>query len=305
METSNPVQSWMYFLQKDPKFETERVYELRRQKPTKKIPQTNMLLEKVEGIPIYDVRPQLEQCSFNTTGFFLLDMDTGLVAEDFDQRSKVMNVFLPQLAAAVKDKLNASRVQIFDYQLRKRNRDFPISNGEIYEYRQPSCLAHVDATPGDIERLRHGLNKGNFERVNNVRCQFVKYASVSFRFLWQNSDLIFFDSAWKPLRGPTRDWPLGLCDNRSVDPEVDLKICDLVAPDGTSETASVHHSPKQRWCYVSDQMPNEIWVFMQSDSNGTSGMSSMSGPRYLLIHNRALINGSRCSTLLIPTSRHK
>ncbi|KAK0726509.1 hypothetical protein B0T21DRAFT_403531 [Apiosordaria backusii] len=247
MAVADPVQSWMYFLQRDPKFETERVYELRRQKPTKKVPQTNMILEKVEDIPIHDVRPQLEECSFDTTGFFLLDMDTGLVAEDFDERSKVMAVFLPQLAAAVKEKLNASRVQIFDYQLRKRHQDFPISNGETY-----------NATPGDIERLRHGLNKGNFERVDNVRCQFV--------------------NAWKPLKGPTRDWPLALCDNRSVDPEIDLKICDLVAPDGTSETASVHHSPKQRWCYVRDQLPNEIWVFMQSDSNGTSGVSHSSFP---------------------------
>ncbi|KAK4171111.1 hypothetical protein QBC36DRAFT_225362 [Triangularia setosa] len=222
MAATDPIHSWMYFLQRDPKFETERVYELRRQKPTKKIPQTNMLLEKVDNIAIHDVRPRLEQCSFGTAGFFLLDMDTELVAEDFDHREKVIKCFLPQLAAEVKDRLNASRVQIFDYQLRKRNRDFPISNGEVYEYRQPSCLAHVDATPGDIERLRHGLNKGSFERVDNVRCQFV--------------------NAWKPLRGPTRDWPLALCDNRSVDPEMDLKICDLVAPDGTSETASVHHA---------------------------------------------------------------
>ncbi|KAK4674537.1 hypothetical protein QC763_121475 [Podospora pseudopauciseta] len=64
MAATDPIHSWMYFLQRDPKFETERVYELRRQKPTKKVPQTNMLLEKVDNIAIHDVRPRLEQCSF-------------------------------------------------------------------------------------------------------------------------------------------------------------------------------------------------------------------------------------------------
>ncbi|VBB73745.1 Putative protein of unknown function [Podospora comata] len=88
MAATDPIHSWMYFLQQDSKFEAERVYEHRRQKPTKKIPQTNVLLEKVDNIAIHDVRPRLEQCSFGTTGFFLLDMDTGWVAEDFDHREK-------------------------------------------------------------------------------------------------------------------------------------------------------------------------------------------------------------------------
>lgn len=111
--TGAVVESWMYFLKKDPKYDVERIYELRRQKPTAEVPRTNMLLEKVEGVQIHDVRGQ--ECSFSTTGFFLLDMDTKLAAEDFNERNKVVGTFLPQLADAIKAKLNASRVLLFTF----------------------------------------------------------------------------------------------------------------------------------------------------------------------------------------------
>ena len=37
-------------------------------------------------------------------------------------------------------------------------------------------------------------------------------------------------SVWKPLKGPVQDWPLAMCDPRSIKPETDLEPCDLVYP---------------------------------------------------------------------------
>ncbi|KAK6334500.1 hypothetical protein TWF730_003714 [Orbilia blumenaviensis] len=243
------VQSSLYFLQRDPIYRAEKVYELRRSHDPK-IPRTNMRLDKIEGIDIDDVRGQ--NCSLATNGFFLLNLGSTITAEDFDDRSKVTQSFFPQLAGAVKSSLGASRIQIFDYALRKRHHDFPISNGGVYEHKQPSCVAHVDSTTGDMERLRRELNLAEYQSLSKLRCQFL--------------------TAWMPLRGPARDWPLTLCDVQSVDPKTDLEPCDLVDPNEISETYSVHYTPRQRWCYLKDQMPGEVWVFLQADSNGAIGV---------------------------------
>ncbi|KAM0441229.1 hypothetical protein ACHAPT_000536 [Fusarium lateritium] len=246
---STMVQSSLYFLRRDPIYRAEKVYEVRRSHDPE-LPRTNMQLDKIEDISIDDVRH--EQCSLDTNGFFLLNVDARMTAQDFEERPKVTKLFLPRLAHAVKSSLGATRVQIFDYALRKRHRDFPISNGGIYEHKQPSCMAHVDATTGDLERIKRELNLANLSSVSKLRCQFL--------------------TAWMPLKGPARDWPLTLCDVRSIDPDSDLEPSDLVDPKEVSETYSVHYAPRQRWCYVKDQMPGEVWIFLQADSNGAIGV---------------------------------
>lgn len=81
-------------------------------------------------------------------------------------------------------------------------------------------------------------------------------------------------NVWKPLKGPIRDWPLALCDPNTIDPDRDLQARDTVRPDAYIETYQIHRTEKHRWCYVRDQMPNEAWVFLQSDSgdNGLTGV---------------------------------
>ena len=106
------VQSSMYFLKRAALYNTEKVYEIRSNDfPT--VPRTNMLLEKVDGIPIRNVRG--EHCSLETHGFFCLRLDSTLVAEDFQQQSNITGIYLPQLTRAIEASLNANRIQIYDY----------------------------------------------------------------------------------------------------------------------------------------------------------------------------------------------
>lgn len=79
------------------------------------------------------------------------------------------------------------------------------------------------------------------------------------------------------MKGPLRDWPLTLCDVRTIDPDTDLQPCDEIDPNEIAETYSVHYKPRQRWCYLKDQMPNELWIFLQADSNRDIGMLNASG----------------------------
>jgi hypothetical protein len=62
-----------------------------------------------------------------------------------------------------------------------------------------------------------------------------------------------------------------MCDPKSLEPALDLEPCDLVYPDYVVENRQVYFSERQRWMYLSDQMPNEAWVFMQADTDAKAG----------------------------------
>ena len=61
-----------------------------------------------------------------------------------------------------------------------------------------------------------------------------------------------------------------MCDPDTINPSTDLEPCDLVYADYVVENRQLYYSAKQRWFYLSDQMPNEAWVFLQSDTDATT-----------------------------------
>ena len=72
-------------------------------------------------------------------------------------------------------------------------------------------------------------------------------------------------SVWRPIRGPLRDWPLGLCDLTTFDRN-DLIPLDEVHTDDTLESYQVHYRKTQKWCYLTDQLPTELLIFKAADS---------------------------------------
>jgi hypothetical protein len=63
---------------------------------------------------------------------------------------------------------------------------------------------------------------------------------------------------WRPISHAAVDWPLALCDFRSVDPKTDVLPVALVYPDREGETLGVMYNPKQRWTYFSGVTPEEM-----------------------------------------------
>lgn len=62
-----------------------------------------------------------------------------------------------------------------------------------------------------------------------------------------------------------KDWPLALCDLRTLDPQ-DMMPLDEVYADDTLESYQVHYSPRQKWYYLSDQSVSEMFIFKSVDS---------------------------------------
>lgn len=72
-------------------------------------------------------------------------------------------------------------------------------------------------------------------------------------------------------------WPLALCDASTVDFERDVKSGDVVDRDAFFENLQVHHNERQRWHWLRDQMPSELLVFKNADSQSYDGSVS-AGP---------------------------
>lgn len=90
-------------------------------------------------------------------------------------------------------------------------------------------------------------------------------------------------SAWRPLKGPLNDWPLGLCDARTVDVKSDTMPGDIVFREFATENLQVHYSPSHTWYWLPRQTVDEVLIFKsaESDATCTQGMSLNGGMIFL------------------------
>jgi len=83
------------------------------------------------------------------------------------------------------------------------------------------------------------------------------------------TDTHCFRSAWRPLFSPLQDWPLAVCDSRSVDIEQDFITSDSVFPNNVAETLQVFYNKAHSWWFLSDQRRDEVLLFKIFDTNET------------------------------------
>ncbi|KAJ3518940.1 hypothetical protein NMY22_g13432 [Coprinellus aureogranulatus] len=71
---------------------------------------------------------------------------------------------------------------------------------------------------------------------------------------------------WRPINVPALEWPLGLCDYRSVNPEKDALPVALVYPDREGETYGITYNPNHKWKYLRGMTPEEVVLIKCFDS---------------------------------------
>lgn len=108
-------------------------------------------------------------------------------------------------------------------------------------------MAHVDATSEDLIRQIVRRHPNDAEKLLDGRCQYI--------------------TLWKPLRGPLHDYPLAVCNSRSLDFDRDLEPQDIVDRHEVLENVHVYHKPEHRWHYLSGQKDSEVLVFRQADTD--------------------------------------
>ncbi|KAK1240219.1 hypothetical protein MKX08_007661 [Trichoderma sp. CBMAI-0020] len=188
---------------------------------------------------------RIEEC-----GFQLVNLRSALKYDEFWVNDKVQSVYIPEVGKALKRELGAKYVHVLDYAVRKRHQSFPVSTGEEFQYDQPTALAHIDFTAKEGERI--------------IRVLFGNRAEEVLKGRWQAINV------WKPIKGPLDDWPLGLCDARSVDFANDTIAGDIVFDDFVTENLQIFPSPNFQWYYVPDQNTWEALMFKSADSDETA-----------------------------------
>jgi hypothetical protein len=81
-------------------------------------------------------------------------------------------------------------------------------------------------------------------------------------------------SVWKSFH-PGNDWPLALCDDRTVNREIDTIASDVVHRDRYMENERIYFNQAHRWFYFKDLGDDEVIVFRQSDTNFNGGGGKM------------------------------
>jgi hypothetical protein len=89
------------------------------------------------------------------------------------------------------------------------------------------------------------------------------------------------------------DWPLAICDAETVDFENDTMAGDVVDRDAVFENTQVHYNPQQKWYYLANQIPSELLIFKNADSESKFGTSP--GKHITLRFHVLTIKGRRSS----------
>ena len=73
-------------------------------------------------------------------------------------------------------------------------------------------------------------------------------------------------SLWRPVNGPVENFPLAMCDGRTVSPTARVQS-DRIRRKYTGGTTFVLQESEQRWYYLSHQKNNEVTIFKNFDSD--------------------------------------
>jgi cephamycin C biosynthesis protein len=146
-----------------------------------------------------------------------------------------------ETGALLKSLTIADAVLFFDTTLRREHTDI----ARIPPIQPAHLRVHVDQNPRSA--LARAINHGGPER------QFRRFQIIN---------------VWRPLIEPVRNFPLALCDYRSVDLSADLVSTRLNFASGLKdrENYSLKSNSNHRWYYWKSLSPHEVIVFKCYDS---------------------------------------
>ncbi|KAJ6617551.1 hypothetical protein B0H10DRAFT_1948259 [Mycena sp. CBHHK59/15] len=209
--------------------------------PATGVRERNFTLDTKE-VEIENLRGKEGSATLDTAGFQLFKRPAKHAA--FTNSEEIEREYYPESIELIKELTGASRVVLFDHTVRRHR---PNEIDDSPDKRQPVNSAHVDQTnASSVARVHRHLPAEDAPELLKHRFQII--------------------NLWRPISHPALDWPLALCDFRSVDPKNDVMPVALVYPDREGETFGVKHNPNQRWKYFSGVAPDELILIKCYDS---------------------------------------
>ncbi|KAJ7856703.1 hypothetical protein B0H14DRAFT_3085303 [Mycena olivaceomarginata] len=197
---------------------------------------------KAHEITIHNLRGSESSATLDTTGFQLYNHPAKHTA--FANNADIEKEYYPESIELIKKLTGASRVVLFDHTIRRRR---PGETDSTPDKRQPVAETHIDQTPKSaVARVHRHLPAEDVPELLKHRFQII--------------------NLWRPISHPAVDWPLALCDFRSVDQQKDVLPVALIYPDREGETYGVNYNSNQRWTYFSKVTPDELILIKCYDS---------------------------------------
>ncbi|KAF8627560.1 hypothetical protein AX15_004366 [Amanita polypyramis BW_CC] len=194
-------------------------------------------------LQVENIRGKEDTVSLDTAGFQFYVRPAKYKGAFIDDE-EVKKEYYPESEELIKELTGASKVVLFDHTIRRYKADVL---DDSPDKRQPVRFAHIDqTTPASIARVHRHLPPDEAPERLKHRFQII--------------------NLWRPIDAPALEWPLALCDYRSVDRENDVFPVALVYPDSEGETFSVKHNPGHNWKYVRGMTPDEIVLIKCFDS---------------------------------------
>lgn len=200
-------------------------------------------------VTIRDARPMADALSLDVEGFVLARQPSAVT--DFLDDAQLKTVYEPELAALIARLTGASEVVVYDHTRRSSEG----SHRERHNSRDPVPLPHSDYTePSALQRLRDVF--GDEEGAVRARRPFA------------------IVNAWRSMAGTIEQWPLAVCDARSVDESAMHTIVRL-APHRdepsfeyarSSETRHASRDEGHRWFWFPQMTRDEVLLFKNWDT---------------------------------------
>jgi len=191
-------------------------------------------------VRIHDCRAVMDALSLDGEGFAFRRHDSAI--RNFYDPAEVERVYYPEVADLVREVTGATRVHVFDHNVRNAAK---AAQGEDGAHK-PVQYVHNDYTENSgPQRVRDLLAPDDAARMLRHRFSVI--------------------NVWRPIRGPVADKPLAVCDAATMG-SGDFVSTDLVYEDRLGEVYSVRHSPRQRWYFLSDMAANEVLFLKCYDS---------------------------------------
>lgn len=126
--------------------------------------------------------------------------------------------------------------------------------------------------PNFIPNRLHAGRSSSYLKTNPKRRTFILQEATNTQVRLQafthpmNELHLIVLSVWKPLYGPLSDWPLSVCDSRSLSTSRDCIATDVVERVGFTENYQIYYHEDMQFCYLSGQLANEMMLFRQTDT---------------------------------------
>ncbi|KAL0944695.1 uncharacterized protein CTRU02_202582 [Colletotrichum truncatum] len=193
---------------------------------------------------VTDVTGDEDKFTLDTHGFQYLRHAS--VETEFTDEAHIKAHYYPEVERLYKEITGASRVVIFNHQIRRGPANWHSLGERNTEHRGPLHKAHVDQSyDGAIMMARHHLGAEADELLDGRRFQII--------------------NLWRPIKTVQKD-PLAVADGNTV-AEADLVAGAIIYPRHRAETWTIKPNPGHRWYYKNQQRPDEPLLIKCFDSD--------------------------------------